>query len=317
MNIINLHHVCLVNVTYGMGGQVTFRNATELVAVHKADLSLDYADNALWGSGQTLPDAMVKSVDISMEVSSMSTKILNEFVGFSKVTERDHNDNAVPGIVIGRELNSPSIGLGYILDAKEPAAGDVLGSAYKKEFRWYVITCYKANMKWDGITGQSWKDGEDPGNDNSTVEFKCGSIEDKFHSIAKIVPFDSAEAARLYLFKTLRVPVNVQVEVDPNAEQEEDRIINLPLIGGVRYDLDSIAEYLGEQVMNNRVIQELLVAGIEGGLDYIVPGSGEIAGRLIRPVFGMQAQEENQNPENNQNQQNQGEDNINNEDNPG
>ena len=292
MNIINLHHVCLVNTTYGMGGQVTFRNATELAAVHKADLSIDYTDDALWGSGQTLPDSMVKAVNISMEVSSMSVKILNEFVGFSKVNRQDYTGKEVPGIVIGRDLNSPQIGLGYILDAKEPRAGEVLGSAYKKEFRWYVITCYKANMKWDGATGQSWKDGEDPGNDNSTVEFKCGSIMDKFHSITEIIPFDSAEAAQLYLFSELKVPMNVQIEVNPNAENEEDRILNLPLIGGVRYGLEELANYIGEEIMGNRVIRELLVQGIEGGVNYIIPGSGQFIGRLIRPVFNIEMDDE-------------------------
>lgn len=299
MNIINLHHVCLVNVTYGMGGQVTFRNATELAAVHKADLSIEYAENALWGSGQTLPSAMVKAVNISMEVSSMSTKILNEFVGFLKVTERDHNDEEIPGIVIGRDIKSPLVGLGYILDAKEPIAGEVLGSAYKEAFRWYVIICYKTNMKWDGITGQSWKDGEDPGNDNSTVEFKCGSIEDNFHSVVRMVPFDSAEAAQLYLFRTLRVPMNVQIEVNPNAAYEADRIVNLPLIGGIRYGLEELANYLGQEVMRNRVIQELIVQGAEGAANYIVPGSGAIVGRLIRPVFVNNEPQENENNDDN------------------
>lgn len=301
MNIINLHHVCLVNTTYGMGGQVTFRNATELAAVHKADLSIEYAEDALWGSGQTLPDAMVKAVNISMEVSSMSVKILNEFVGFSKVNRTDHNDREVPGIVIGRELDSPLIGLGYILDAKEPMAGEILGSAYKKGFRWYVITCYKANMKWDGVTGQSWKDGEDPGNDNSTVEFKCGSIADKFHSITEIIPFDSAEAAQLYLFKELKVPINVQIEVNPDAEDEGDRIVNLPLIGGVRYGLEELANYIGEEIMGNRVIRELLVQGIEGAVGYVIPGSSQFVGRLIRPVFNIEMDDENEPQDDNNN----------------
>ena len=303
MNIINLHHVCLVNVTYGMGGQVTFRNATELAAVHKADLTIDYADNALWGSGQTLPSSMVKAVDISMEVSSMSAKILNEFVGFSKVTRRDHNNEEVPGIVIGRDIKSPLIGLGYILDAKEPIPGDVLGSAYKEGFRWYTIVCYKTNMKWNGVTGQSWKDGEDPGNDNSTVDFKCGSIEDNFHSVVEIVAFNSAEAAQLYLFRTLSVPVNMQFEVNPEAENEQERVLNIPLIGGVRYGLEELAGYIGDRILNNRVVRELIVQGIEGAVDYVIPGSSRFIGRLIRPVFAPVENEENNN---NQEQNNDG-----------
>ena len=86
--------------------------------------------------------------------------------------------------------------------------------------------------------------------------------------------------------------MNVQIEVDPNAENEEDRIINLPLIGGVRYGLEELANYIGEEIMGNRAIQELIVQGVEGAVDYIIPGGSQFVGRLIRPIFNMEMDDE-------------------------
>ena len=275
--------------TYGIGDQVVYRNGTELAAIGNIDLKNDRDELKKGGSGRTHDLSSTIGVTIEMESWSVYRENYVKFLGYQSRTAKDSQNNDVSGYAVTGLDVAPTVGFMFIVDNHQEAARTAFNLPYTLERTWSVIHVFKATIQEEGLSASTHISGESPSYEDTKLIIKGEMLNNARKDIYEKYWFKSEEEARLYILRTMKVPVNVQVEVDPN--DPEDGIVNIPLIGGVRYGLEELAGYLGENVMANRSIREILVQGIEAGVNYVIPGAGLFAGRILRPIFNIEMED--------------------------
>lgn len=305
--------------TYGAGGAIVYRDAAELAPMIKADLKLNKMERKPGGSSRTYNRSRYTDITIDFEAMSVYLNTYIKFMGHQSRQAQDSAGNNVPGFgVTGNDI-APNMGLMFILDSEEEAFREVVTEEYRITDRWVVIRALKGQLSHDGQSGTTLIRGEDPANEPIKLTFQGEMLDSPSKDIYDSYSFASEEEARLYIFRTLGVQVPVAVAVNPDAENENDRIVNINLPGGRAVGLADLARYLGNDILGNRQIRNFLIGVARRVSDSFIPGSGEVLGQIIGLDYAPQEnQGENDNENNvNNNENNEEENNINNDvDNP-
>jgi hypothetical protein len=298
MSTINVTDGYVAEGTYGIGGQVVYRNGTELAAIVNIDLKNERNELKKGGSGRTYDLSSTVGVTIELESWSVYRENYVKFLGYQNRPTTDTQNREVPGYAVTGKDVAPEVGFMFIVDNHQEAARAAFNLPYTLERKWSVIHVFKATIHEEGLNASTHISGESPSYNDTKLIIKGEMLNTEGQDIYSRHWFASEEEARLYILKTMRVQMNVQFEVDPDAEDEEDRIVNIPLIGGIRYGLEELTDYLRDHVMGNQVVRELLIQGVEGAVNYVIPGSSLVLGRIIRPLFNIELDDED-NPQDN------------------
>lgn len=302
MSLINLTDVYVAEGTYGIGDQAVYRNGSELGAMVTMNLKPERNELKKGGSGRTYDLSSTVGVTVEFEAWALYRENYVKYLGYKSRQKQDSQNNNVEGYAVTGLDVAPQLGLMFIVHNHQEAARQAFNLPYTLERTWNVIHIFKATIHEEDQSASTHISGESPSYEDTKLIVNGEMLNNKDKDIYEKYFFKSEEEARLYILRTLKVPVNMQIEVNPNAENEEDRILNLPLIGGVRYGLEELADYIGDEIMGNRAIQELIVQGIEGAVNYVIPGSSQFVGRLIRPVFNIEMDDEDDNQDDNNNE---------------
>lgn len=293
MSAINVRDAYVAVGTYGVGDQVVYRNGSELAAVVNIDLKNERNELKQGGSGRTYDLSSTVGVTIELESWAVYRENYVKYLGYQNRPVTDTQNNEVPGYAVTGKDIAPELGFMFMVDNHQEAARAAFNLPYTLERKWRVIHVFKATIHEEGLNASTHISGESPSYENTKLIIKGEMLNTERQDIYASNWFNSEEEARLYILKTMRVQMNVQFEVDPDAEDEEDRVVNIPLIGGIRYGLEELTDYLREHVMENQVLRELLIQGVEGAVNYVIPGSSLFLGRIIRPLFNIEMDDEN------------------------
>lgn len=288
MSEIGVRDVYTALGTYGIGDQVVYRDGTELAAVVNIDLKNERNELKKGGSGRTYDLSSTVGVTIELESWAVYRENYVKFLGYQNRPTTDTQNHEVPGYAVTGKDVAPELGFMFMVDNHQEAARAAFNLPYTLERKWSVIHVFKATIHEEGLNASTHISGESPSYEDTKLIIKGEMLNTEGQDIYTRHWFASEEEARLYILKTMRVQMNVQFEVNPDAENEENRIVNIPLIGGIRYGLEELMNYLRGHVMENQVVRELLIQGVEGAVNYVIPGSSLFLGRIIRPIFNAE-----------------------------